>query len=144
MGKIREDRAMRWTLLFLGLIVSGCFTLNSAKHQGPPPRQSTTPAQVDAMVGVQKPADYKSGFRDGCNSGNVEKGNNSYNFKKDETRFDSDAQYRQGWSDGFTRCIDGVTLDDYSGQSYSASSNRSRGSGGGGSGGTGRCGARRP
>ena len=60
------------------------------------------------MVGAQQPPAYKVGFMEGCDSGYVSGGNTSYIFKKDTNRFDTDDVYKQGWNDGFNRCVSGA------------------------------------
>jgi len=44
---------------------------------------------------------------EGCDSGRLSSGNNSYLFKKDTNRFETDDVYKQGWNDGFNRCVSG-------------------------------------
>ncbi len=103
-------------VLILGLFLSGCYYAHyQPRYQGPPPLQTTTMAQVDAMVGAQQPAAYKVGFMEGCDSGHLSAGNNSFIFKKDTNRFDTDDVYQQGWNDGFNRCVSGagVTAGNY-------------------------------
>ena len=96
---------MRWTIVILAIFLSGCVATYSARYQSPPPLQSTSLAQVDAMAGGQQPVAYKVGFRDGCDSGRVSAGNTSFIFKKDVVRFDEDSLYQQGWTDGYNRCF---------------------------------------
>ena len=98
---------MRWMVLISALFLSGCVVPYVARYQGPPPLQSTTLAQVNSMVGAQQPAAYKVGFMEGCDSGRVSAGDNSYIFKKDVERFKTDDVYQQGWNDGFNRCVSG-------------------------------------
>lgn len=99
---------MRWMVLILGVFLFGCVVAPyQARYQGPPPMQSTTLAQANAMVGVQQPTAYKVGFMAGCDSGHVSAGNNSFIFKKDVERFGKDDLYQQGWTDGFNRCVSG-------------------------------------
>lgn len=98
---------MRWMLLLLGLFLTGCYAHYQTGYQGPPPLQSTSIAQVNAMVGVQQPSAYKVGFMEGCDSGRLSAGDNSFLFKKDTDRFETDDTYKQGWNDGFNRCLSG-------------------------------------
>ena len=113
---------MRWMVLILGLFLSGCYAHYQPRYQaqGPPPLQSTSIEQANAMVGVQQPAAYKVGFMGGCDSGYLSAGNTSFIFKKDANRFDTDDAYKQGWTDGFNRCASGggVTANNYSDQRY--------------------------
>jgi hypothetical protein len=83
---------------------------------------STSMAQVNAMVGVQQPSGYKVGFMEGCDSGRLSAGNNSFLFKKDTNRFDTDDVYKQGWNDGFNRCVSGEGAPAASNYSYYQSS----------------------
>jgi len=100
---------MRWMVLILGLFLSGCYAHYQGRYyaEGPAPLLSTSMAQVDEMVGTQQPAAYKVGFMEGCDSGSLSAGNTSYLFKKDADRFETDDVYKQGWNDGFNRCISG-------------------------------------
>ena len=115
---------MRWMALILGLLLSGCYAHYQGRYyqdDGPPPLLSTSMDQVNAMVGVQQPAAYKVGFMEGCDSGRLSSGNNSYLFKKDTNRFDTDDVYKQGWNDGFNRCVSGEGAPS-SGRTYYQSS----------------------
>ena len=101
---------MRWMVLVLGLFLSGCYAHYQGRYyqnDGPPPLMSTSMDQVNAMVGVQQPSAYKVGFMEGCNSGRLSAGNKSFLFKKDADRFETDDVYKQGWNDGFNRCVSG-------------------------------------
>ena len=111
---------MRWMVLILGLFLSGCYAHYQPRYQGPPPLQATSIEQVNAMVGAQQPSAYKVGFMGGCDSGHLSAGNTSYIFKKDTARFEIDDAYKQGWNDGFNRCVsgEGVTVDNYNRGSY--------------------------
>ncbi len=107
---------MQWMVVFLGLSLSGCIvTPYQPRYQGPAPLQTTSIEQVNAMVGAQQPAAYKVGFMGGCDSGRLSTGDTSFLFKKDMTRFETDDAYKQGWNDGFNRCVSGtgVTADNY-------------------------------
>ena len=112
---------MRWMVLILGLSLSGCVVGHyQPRYQGPPPLQTTGIEQVNAMVGAQQPPSYKVGFMGGCDSGHLSAGDTSYLFKKDTGRFDTDDAYKQGWSDGFNRCVsgDGVSASNYNQGNY--------------------------
>jgi hypothetical protein len=61
-------------------------------------------SQKDSMIEQGYPLPYADGFDDGCHSGNKAGGSLFDQFKKDVTRFNSDTQYSQGWSDGFRQC----------------------------------------
>lgn len=56
------------------------------------------------LVAKGYPLHYAEGFDDGCHSGNKAAGSLFDEFRKDVTRFGSDAEYAQGWSDGFRQC----------------------------------------
>ena len=58
----------------------------------------------DSMVEQGYPLAYADGFQDGCDSGNKAGGSLFDQFKKDVTRFNSQTDYAQGWSDGFRQC----------------------------------------
>ncbi|WP_299775325.1 hypothetical protein [uncultured Tateyamaria sp.] len=47
---------------------------------------------------------YRAGFDDGCHSGRQAAGSIFDDFRKDQTRFNSDRDYAQGWSDAFRQC----------------------------------------
>ncbi|NSX54160.1 hypothetical protein [Parasulfitobacter algicola] len=49
-------------------------------------------------------ASYRAGFDDGCHSGRQAAGDLFEQFRKDQTRFNSDRDYAQGWSDAFRQC----------------------------------------
>ncbi|MCL1067636.1 hypothetical protein L2735_12625 [Shewanella olleyana] len=58
----------------------------------------------DSMVEQGYPLAYADGFQDGCDSGNKAGGSLFDEFKKDINRFNAEADYAQGWSDGFRQC----------------------------------------
>lgn len=61
-------------------------------------------SQKESMVKQGYPLAYADGFDDGCHSGKKAGGSFFDQFKKDVRRFNKDAQYSQGWSDGFRQC----------------------------------------
>ncbi|MEE9331007.1 MAG: hypothetical protein V3U89_02145 [Methylophilaceae bacterium] len=61
-------------------------------------------SQKESMVKQGYPLAYVDGFDDGCHSGKKAGGSFFDQFKKDVKRFNKDAQYSQGWSDGFRQC----------------------------------------
>ncbi len=96
---------MRWILLIFGVFLSGCATYYTpGPYYTPATNASTSLGQVNNMVGANQPVEYRVGFQDGCDSGNVTAGNQAYTFKKDTQRVLVDAYYKQGWEDGFARC----------------------------------------
>jgi hypothetical protein len=56
------------------------------------------------MVDQGCPLAYAQGFDDGCHSGQKAGGSLFDEFRKDVNRFEQDAKYAQGWSDGFRQC----------------------------------------
>lgn len=58
----------------------------------------------DSMVRDGYPLAYADGFEDGCHSGHNAGGSLFDQFRKDVRRMNADAQYAQGWSDGFRQC----------------------------------------
>jgi hypothetical protein len=89
------------TLLLLFLLTS-CAILQPS----PPPEE--TPAQAAARRAKAPPPAYnlagyppaaRDGYIDGCESAR-----RSEYGRKDDKRFAADAQYRMGWSDGFSIC----------------------------------------
>jgi hypothetical protein len=74
------------TLLALVVQLSGCATPGGTSDAG-----NRTPA-------------YADGYKDGCASGRVSQGS-MFDFERRNTsRFDSDKQYAQGWTDAFQKC----------------------------------------
>lgn len=61
-------------------------------------------SQKESMIKQGYPLAYADGFDDGCHSGKKAGGSMFDQFKKDVRRFEKDAQYAQGWSDGFRQC----------------------------------------
>ena len=99
---------MRWMVLMSAVFLSGCVVHYSGqRNEGPPPLRATTLEQVNSMAGAQQPSAYKVGFMQGCDSGRLSAGDNSYLFKKDVDRFSTDDVYQQGWNDGYDRCASG-------------------------------------
>jgi len=49
-------------------------------------------------------AGYADGFEDGCHSGKKAGGSYFDQFKKDVSRFNTDKDYAQGWSDSYRQC----------------------------------------
>jgi hypothetical protein len=47
---------------------------------------------------------YADGYDDGCKSGYFAAGDSNYKLERDVTRYGYDAQYAQGWNDGFGAC----------------------------------------
>ena len=50
------------------------------------------------------PDAYRTGYRDGCDSGYAVAGNTHYRFAEDAQRAETDALYRRGWTIGFAQC----------------------------------------
>lgn len=61
------------------------------------------PTKTDTYL-RDKPPEYASGYRAGCNSGYAATGNPYYHMSKDVVRATSDALYRTGWDDGYMSC----------------------------------------
>jgi hypothetical protein len=61
-----------------------------------------TPGGTADAVG-RTPA-YADGYKDGCASGRASHGGMFDFEKKNTSRFDSDKQYAQGWTDAFQKC----------------------------------------
>lgn len=67
-----------------------------------------TPAEIMAreMAGVangSQPPMFVEGYHDGCQSGLSAGGNNAFQYVKDLQK-NNNAQYKQGWEDGFRVC----------------------------------------
>jgi hypothetical protein len=67
----------------LGLVLTGC--------AAPPPAIVNPPA-------------YEEGRADGCQSGRAAAGRFDARHRKDAARFQADALYADGWTDGFNEC----------------------------------------
>jgi uncharacterized protein YceK len=77
---------MRILLLMMALaLVAGC-----AGHHAP------TPAAPGVNLAGYSPA-FRAGYADGCGSIDAAR-------KRDEPRFKADADYAQGWRDGYDIC----------------------------------------
>ena len=107
---------MRWIIALTGLLLTGCASYYGGGYYGP---RATSIDQVDLMVGVQQPVEYRVGFQAGCDSGHVSVGNTAYTPKKDVQRYNVDSLYKQGWNDGYNRCRHNPAP--YRGVSYSSS-----------------------
>jgi len=79
----------RTIILLIAVLVSAC---------------ATDMSRVDREVGANQPQAYKQGYGDGCDSGYVAAGHPYYKFRKNVSRFASDALYKQGWEDGYGVC----------------------------------------
>lgn len=73
-------------LLALVVSLSGCATPGATSDAG-----GRTPA-------------YADGYKDGCASGRVSQGSMFDYERKNTSRFNSDEQYAQGWTDAFQKC----------------------------------------
>lgn len=58
----------------------------------------------DAAGHADKPAAYRDGYEDGCNSGYAAAGSLRRNFRQAEPRFKTEDDYRQGWMDAYGAC----------------------------------------
>ncbi|WP_347902116.1 hypothetical protein [Pseudomonas purpurea] len=56
------------------------------------------------LIAKGYPPAFADGFDDGCSSGRQAAGAITGGFKKDVPRYLKDAQYAEGWSDGFRQC----------------------------------------
>lgn len=50
------------------------------------------------------PPDWREGYSDGCRTGRNAAGSIGDRFTRDHGRYASEAQYKQGWDDGFVIC----------------------------------------
>ena len=80
---------MKYSFVLLVAFVIGC---------------ATSQWEVDRTVGAGQPQAYKDGYKDGCDSGNVQAGHSFYRFSKDVRRYSRDDLYKQGWDDGSMTC----------------------------------------
>ena len=58
----------------------------------------------DELISKGYPPAFADGFDDGCSSGRQAAGVISGQFRKNVPRYLKDAQYAEGWSDGFRQC----------------------------------------
>lgn len=60
---------------------------------------SSTPPALEG-----KPPAYVQGYQDGCASGRSVEGSVFYYYTKNIKLFESDKDYKQGWSDAYKQC----------------------------------------
>lgn len=90
-GLLLRSAAARVLVYLMALAVAaGC--------AGPSVRETSTARSPGVNLSGFPPA-FRDGYADGCNSAKMLLGS-----KKDEPRFKSDAQYAQGWRDGYDIC----------------------------------------
>ncbi len=56
------------------------------------------------MLSEGHPPAYVAGYVDGCSAGRRLGGDNRFVYRKNNTRFDKDALYAQGWQEGQINC----------------------------------------
>ena len=61
-------------------------------------------SSYEYLVAQGYPEPFAAGYNDGCGSGRQAAGAMTGGFKKDVARYLKDAQYAEGWSDGFRQC----------------------------------------
>ena len=66
---------------------------------------ATSLEEVKRKVSWDKPPAFMEGFAQGCDSGHACANNPTYTFTKDEFRYASDIQYKNGWDEGRDNCI---------------------------------------
>ncbi|MEN0107428.1 MAG: hypothetical protein AAGC84_13510 [Pseudomonas sp.] len=65
---------------------------------------SACQTSYEYLVGQGYPEPFAAGYTDGCGSGRQAAGAMTGGFKKDVPRYLKDANYAEGWSDGFRQC----------------------------------------
>jgi hypothetical protein len=60
---------------------------------------------VNAMIGADKPLEYREGWRAGCSTGSFSAGHPANKFVKDLDRYSAQGLYREGWNDGKDTCF---------------------------------------
>jgi hypothetical protein len=52
--------------------------------------------------------DFQYAYRQGCDSGYsfANRPRHEFHYRRDETRFQADAEYREGWQKGFVACYE--------------------------------------
>jgi hypothetical protein len=78
---------IRWFAAAVMLALAGCAT-------SPPSSSTAKPPPVN-LSGF--PPEFRAGYSDGCASVNAAR-------RRDEARFKADANYAQGWRDGYDAC----------------------------------------
>ena len=65
-------------------------------------------ACVNPYIPQDSSAAYAFGWGDGCDSGYSEAFRDGYTlaYRKDQARYESDAEYRGGWEDGYAVCYE--------------------------------------
>lgn len=90
---------MKWVPACGSLLITltGCATPSG----GPPGGQAASPAAaVTAPVNLSGYSpEFKQGYADGCDSAGLLRAQ-----KRNEPRYRKDAQYQQGWDDGYSIC----------------------------------------
>ncbi|WP_044872203.1 hypothetical protein [Pseudomonas sp. LFM046] len=66
----------------------------------------------DHLIAQGYPPAFADGFAHGCSSGRQAAGAISGEFRKDVPRYLKDANYAEGWSDGFRQCQAQVQSDE--------------------------------
>jgi hypothetical protein len=61
-------------------------------------------SSYEYLVAQGYPEPFAAGYNDGCGSGRQAAGAMTGGFKKDVPRYLKDAQYAEGWNDGFHQC----------------------------------------
>jgi hypothetical protein len=61
-------------------------------------------SQKEALIAKGYEPAYADGYEDGCSSGKAAESGVFSDTSKDASRYNSDAQYTQGWDEGFKVC----------------------------------------
>lgn len=80
-------------LVAIAGLIAGCATSEQARS---PAQRAPTAASPGINLSGYSQA-FRAGYADGCTSVDAAR-------KRDETRFKSDADYAQGWRDGYSIC----------------------------------------
>lgn len=76
------------------LVLGGCASPPAAT----PPAATPPAAKAPAVNLMGMPPEFRAGYSDGCASVNAPR-------RRDEARFKADANYAQGWRDGYDICL---------------------------------------
>lgn len=75
-------------------VLTGCASLSPEEQMA---------REMKGVTNSSMPPMFINGYYDGCQSGMSAGGNNAFNYAKDMSNA-NDAQYKQGWEDGFRIC----------------------------------------
>jgi len=102
---VRLNLSVCWAFLSLGILgfLSGCTGLSPDRYLF---------NKQSFMLSEGHPSVYVAGYVDGCSAGRRLGGDNRFVYRKNNTRFDKDALYAQGWQEGQINCRNEALAED--------------------------------